>query len=472
MGVNCKYHPTRQAQWECENCDIFLCGDCVEEHTGPEGQKTRFCPSCNLTVDWLGVANIIEPFWKRIPKFFLYPFGLYPLVLNLVLSLLSTLAIVSRNRNILFLVVFATTVAGIKYSFEVLRRTSKGKLSPPAINEEILTTDIALVAKQIGMYIIIAIAFLVVTIKLGPIVGVLFLIFVFLFLPSMIIVLVTTDSLIAALTPPLFVKLAMRIGRGYLLMYFFLILLIFAPAPIISVVGKIMPKFLFIFLFGFIQYYYTIISYHLMGYVILQYHDEIGYDVEFEDFEDPSLQTEEADKDTNLNRLDVLIKEGKLDEAIALCKPLADSGEMNLTISERYFNLLKLKKRSAEMLEHGNALLPNLIGENEKKKACEVYIACNNADNTFAPPGTALLRLGSWLKEAGNPKAAIGAYNKFAKANPKNKMTPKAYFLAAQILNEKMKNPAKAKTILTGLAKKYPNNEIFPYVKDYLSKIG
>lgn len=471
MGVNCKYHPTRQAQWECENCEIFLCNECAEEQPG---QTARICPSCNLTIDWLGVANIIEPFWKRIPKFFLYPFGFYPLALNIVLSLLPALAFASGKLSAVFLINFLAFVVGIKYSFEVLRKTSKGKLSPPVINEEILAKDLSLVAKQIGMFILIAIAFGIVIQQMGVFVGILFLVFLLLFIPAMIIMLVTTDSLVAALNPMLFVKLATRIGRGYLLMYFFLFLLLVAPASLFSITAEIMPKFMHIFLYGFIKYYYTIISYHLMGYVILQYHGDIGYQVEFEDFEDPTMQEEETDDPdaANLNRLDILIKDGKPDEAIELCKSLAGSGEMNLTISERFFDLLKLKKRQSEMVEHGMDLLRELVENNKKKKACEVYVACNNADNTFNPPGTVLLRLGTWMKEAGNVKAAIGAYSKFAKANPKDKMTPKAYFLAAQLFNEKMKNPAKAKTILKGLAKKYPNNDIIPYVKEYLSRMG
>jgi len=49
-----------------------------------------------------------------------------------------------------------------------------------------------------------------------------YLIVVIMSIPAMIIIFVTTESLINAINPMLFIPLAIRIGWGYLLMYFFL----------------------------------------------------------------------------------------------------------------------------------------------------------------------------------------------------------------------------------------------------------
>jgi hypothetical protein len=50
-------------------------------------------------------------------------------------------------------------------------------------------------------------------------------------------------------------------------------------------------------------------------------------------------------------------------------------------------------------------------------------------------------------------------------------LTPKAYFLAANIVNEKLKNPQKAAGILKGILKNYPKHEIIPYVEQYLRQL-
>ena len=110
------------------------------------------------------------------------------------------------------------------------------------------------------------------------------------FVPSMIILLVTTGSLFHAINPVVFVGLAFRIGWAYFLMNFFLILLGSAPAYLAQYVIRFLPPDLHLMLFGFAKSFYTIVSYHLMGYVILQYHEKIGYKVDYEDFSDPGCR--------------------------------------------------------------------------------------------------------------------------------------------------------------------------------------
>ena len=71
-----------------------MCQECVEARDmggHRQGQKLHVCPNCNLPLHWLGVGNIIDPFWKRIPGFFLYPLSLRPLALMLGLSVVAAL---------------------------------------------------------------------------------------------------------------------------------------------------------------------------------------------------------------------------------------------------------------------------------------------------------------------------------------------------------------------------------------------
>jgi hypothetical protein len=107
---------------------------------------------------------------------------------------------------------------------------------------------------------------------------------------------------------------------------------------------------------NFAESFYTIVSYHLMGYVILQYHDRIGYQVDYEDFQDPSNEVhrpQNADPDLAiLNVVNPLIQDGKLDEAIAQIKEMAQNqGIQGVNLSERYYNLLKMRKRTAEQAQ-------------------------------------------------------------------------------------------------------------------------
>lgn len=474
MKAFCDYHPTKPAKCYCPRCDATYCADCVTNRVVEQyGKKKNFhlCPQCNLEVDRLAMGGGITPFWTRLPKFFVYPFHLQPLGLMVVLSIATALF----SKQTFFCAVMRAIIWGIllKYAFAALKAAANGNFKPPKVNAQTILADFSVVFKQIWIYIILIIALIFVARDAGVIVGVLFLCLAILSIPAMIIVLVCTQSLLSALNPMIFIRMAWRIGWGYLLMYFFLVLLGSAPAVLGQYVIKLLPANSHLFFLTMAESFYTIISYHLMGYVIFQYHEAIGYTMEL-DQEDEYYDDEVSEQDeTNetLNRVDILIKEGNIDEAISVLRNDTEGIITHLNLAERYYNLLKIKQIVPEMLEHGKAYLDLLAKANQNDKICEVYSECVSKDARFTPNPSSLLKVGSCLNTAGNPKGAIQAYNRFIKANPKNTLIPKAYFLAANIINEQLNNPNKAVGILKGLIKTYPNHEITPYVQKYLGQI-
>jgi len=294
--------------------------------------------------------------------------------------------------------------------------------------------------------------------------------------PSMIILLVTTGSFFHAINPVVFVGLTFRIGWAYLLMYFFLFLLGSAPAYLAQYVIRFLPADIHPMLYGFAQSFYTIISYHLMGYVILQYHERIGYQVDYEDFSDPTIkdyETQKSDPDAViLSKVEPLIKEGKLDEAIGIIKTMTEQQPISgVNLSERFYNLLKMRKRTADLLEHAAAHLDRLTAENQKSKAIAVFTECRTADSNFMPSASALFKLASWLNESGKIKAAVAVYNTLAKSYPDNHLVPKAYFRIAQIFHDRLMNKNQAKRALALLMKKYPDHDIIPQAENFLARL-
>jgi tetratricopeptide (TPR) repeat protein len=472
----CNSHPTRLAHWSCGDCGAYLCPECVSERDGGGfGQKTlHFCPKCNLPAEWVGVANLIEPFWKRMPRIFTYPFSPAPLILMCVMAVASFL--LSGPGLIITLIHGAFWLMVLKYSFESLKATASGNLKPPPFNSNTVSDDIHLVFKQFLLYIFIFIAFGFIVAKTGLFLGFTFLIITLFFVPSMIILLVTSSSLIHALNPVVFVGLTFRIGWAYLLMYFFLFLLGTAPAFLANYIIKFFPDGMHIMLFNFAKSFYTIVSYHLMGYVILQYHDRIGYQVDYEDFQDPSTevnQTKETDPDlVVLNVVNPLIQDGKLDQAIVKIKEMTQAqGIKGINLSERYYNLLKMRKRTKELVEHGINHLDLLVAENNKTKAFKVFAECSKLKPHFLPGAEALFKLGSWMNETGKIKEALQTYNRLVKSYPKNPIVPKAYFRVAQIFHDRLMNTDKAKKMLGALKQKYPEHDIIPVVENYLANI-
>jgi len=483
--VYCTYHPTKPALWYCEACDIYLCTSCIQKRDITSYNKKNsmyLCPKCNGVADRLSISNIVDPFWNVLPHFFAYPLAPRVLILMLVLSILMTLFSAPGILSAIFIFVIYSVL--VKYSFSILRSTALGRMDPPEINEETISGDISPYIKLICIYFFIVFLFVLIPLIIGASVLVLGLVGVIIIvgcmllvpfaLPAMIIVLATSNSFFQAINPMISVRMALRIGPSYLLMCFFLFLLIGAPGTVAYFARPVLPEIVFAFVSSIVGCYYTIVSFHLMGYVIFQNHELIGYEVDFDD----NTRTKHTKGSPSgaegglAGRINFLIKEGKLEEAVNLIREKTDGEIMDPDMSERYYNLLKITKQTPDMLAHARLHMENLLEKGDKDKLCEVYMECSALDKAFEPEADTLFKVAKMLDEKGNHSASLGAYNRFIKSFPNHPMTPKAYFVAASIFNEKLNDPQKSLTVLNRLIKSFPHHEIVPYAQKYLRKIS
>lgn len=462
---------------------MSFCNTCVvarDKGGYAHGEKLYLCPGCNLPAEWLGISNVVEPFWKRLHKFFIYPFGPFPLLLMLVLAVGAVLA--KDGGFISALVMLLIWSVRIKYSFEALKTTARGDLRAPKPTADLLTKDFGPVFKQIVLIaLLIAAGFgsFFLAAVLGPFGFFLFVVIVLslvLLSPSMLILLITTNSLFGAINPFLFVPLAVRIGWGYLLMFFFLILLNGAPTALFYSIIQYLPEQTHFFLYSIGETYYSIISYHLMGYVLLQYSEDIGYKVDLEDFRSgdagAASPVEVAPEDQIMAQVAPLIQEGRMDDAIEQIEVAVRGGRVNAAgIRERYYTLLKTANRPRKLIEEGEVYLEQLVGENKMLKAAQVYGDCVAVEGGFSAEPEVMLKLGGWFNETEKAQDAIGAYNRLIKAYPNSALVPRAYFQAAQALHTGLRNTGKAKKILTALLKKYPNDDVAPMARQFLDRL-
>lgn len=477
MPLNCEFHPTRPSHWLCPTCHQSFCRDCISERKGGySGKETLyFCPSCNHAAEWIGASNTLVPFWNRLPKFFSYPFNVQPIILMITLAILSVFFTGPGLFN--GLARFVIWAVMLKYAFAAVRSTARGNLAPPKIDAESISGDFSLVFKQLAMFLIFFFALSFCVMNFGPVAGVLLLLFGMLFLPSMIIILISTESLIHAINPMMFVPLAARLGKGYWIMYFFLTILYGAPYALLSACAPFLPGFMYLFIFYLANNYYTLIAYHLMGYVLLQYHREVGYQIRHEDFQDDS------DKKVNgemidpakkvVDALNILIKEGKHDEAIQFIEAsTANAGFAGADLSERYLNLLKMKKDGAKIKAHAPVHLGLLVKENQQAKACALHTEILSGDQEFLPDAQTLFKIAGWQNMNGKSKEAIAGFKQFIKSYSDHASVPMAFFRIAQIYHDRLMEPAKAKKVLNMILERFPNHEIESQARNYLKQMG
>lgn len=77
MRTFCSYHPTKPAHFSCSRCNGDYCSGCVTKRSFERygrAERYYYCPKCEGVLDRLAISNVIDPFWNRLPKLFLYPF--------------------------------------------------------------------------------------------------------------------------------------------------------------------------------------------------------------------------------------------------------------------------------------------------------------------------------------------------------------------------------------------------------------
>lgn len=473
MTVYCDYHPSAAASWDCTHCHTALCDDCVvtrKDYQFGILKTFHLCPKCNQEVDWMGIANILIPFWNRLPRFFIYPLYIKPLFLNILLCL--AMFAVPGKSLVSMMIRFSLWGIWVKYSFAALQNTAKGDLNPPRISRSTISDDFQMVLKQFGIYLAAGILIGLMGGVFGTPGMVVTGVAAWVLLPAMIILFVSSGSLLQALNPVMVFGLPWRIGWGYLIMFFFLLLLGGAPTILFKFSSQFLPASVVPVVSLFFQNYYTLISYHLMGYVLLQYHEEIGYEVDYEDF----IQEEKEKKKSSspeINRIDILLKDGNYGEArYAIQTQMALNRETpDIELMDRYYQLLKLQQIKEERLNHGKDYLDELIRAGQTDTAFEIYAECRQMDPLFSPSPKEMIKLAAWLKKQNRAKEAVLAYQTFTKVYEKSELLPTVYFRAAEIFNESLDQKAKAKKLLENVIKRYPDHDLTPFIQNYLSRI-
>lgn len=360
----------------------------------------------------------------------------------------------------------------LKYAFEILRATSRGKLVPPKINMDTLSQNFGQVFQQ-GLILLLLIVLGVSLMRITESVPLLLIYIVLMafFWPAIVILQVISGSILRAINPLFFVPLVGRIGWAYGLLYFFLVLAAIAPATVFSFIQSTgIPPYALIFCKSSIEMYYMFLTYHLMGYVLLQYHLEIGYTVSYEDFEDVAQDEEEIRPlSPESVQIDLLLQDGKLDEAMSILRGKANTGGLSdLNLSGKYYELLKTKGEVRELCAFANYYMKNLLAAGQARECVRVYEDCAARDDAYIPVAAIVPELGEALAEEGNVQGALKLYSGFLRKYPRDGKLGEVCLSAAILLNERTGAPDKARQLLQAALARIPESAVRERISNYL----
>jgi tetratricopeptide (TPR) repeat protein len=426
---------------------------------------------CKADLTSLGTGNLVTPFWQRLGQFFIYPAYPGPLLFVVILTAISyalaNIPIPLFSRLSLFIV----GIVFVKYAYVVLEDTAHGHLLPRSITNEVLTEQIILPLKQIALMF-----------ALGAVLSTIFDIFgngvfwvalaITLFaLPASTMVLAMEHRFFSAFNPILVGSVIQRIGLPYFILVLLLYFLSLASESLLGMLSGVISPSAMIALFFFATMYFTLIMFNMMGYVLYQYHEQLGFTVEVE-ADTPQDKDAEPMTSPDLRAVEIMLQEGKNAEAAQRLTEIIQDAPGNIDARERMLKLARLNADNALHTRQGQDYISYLFHENKLGLATKVYQDCVAFDKQFRPvKPNERVEIAKLLRNNGHHRTAVTLLSNLHRDFPTFDGTPAAYMLVAQLLCEQFGEDDKAKQILQYVLKNYPHHTLVNEIQTYLGVV-
>lgn len=466
MKHDCYYHPGDPAKWHCGECQIHYCSRCMPD--ADTRQRRALCPHCSKTIRYLGAATEVVPFWNRIGAFFRYPFYSDPLIVIAICTLVPAVAPANLFGLIIALVL---ALALIKYTYAVINHTAEGHLKPPTVSVAFTGGGFNIVILQLLVFILMGGLIAAAAMLGGPILMMLALAFVILALPASIMVLAMERSVTAAVNPLTLAVLISRIGTPYFLLYGYLILLTLASGAAQDFAITQFPEWFAIPLGGFLNSTFMVILFHMLGYLLFQYQEELGFasDLQDENFgEDMHQRDRTARFDADI---DINLKDGNYDRVQSMLKEALKRDRDNSLRVGQLYQLLTARNDVAELYRHHPRLLSWLADRNDGEGIATLLETLQGAEPGFRldDPGLAV-RCARTLYHRQQFKLALRLLQDFHKRFPDSDQLAPAYLLVAQTLANGLDQWEKATAFLTFIQKRCTTHPLHGQIAAYLEQ--
>ncbi|HET8941105.1 MAG TPA: hypothetical protein VFN13_03875 [Rudaea sp.] len=398
----------------------------------------------------------IIPFWNRLREITRYPSHMSAMV-TIVMLAIGNLVIFLPFGLYLYLLV---TVAMYRYAFECLRATANGHMQPPEIAQ---STDSSLGWKQIGLMVIFVLLIVAGGIVFGKKAVTILMLILGVCLPGATMTLAMDESLASALNPAKWLSIISRIGWPYLAVVGLCLVVSMSQSYASALMAKVLPLFLAIIVVGIISNYALVVTFHLMGYLLYQYHDEVGFEPQAPQLLRP-LTKPDPDQDL-LDEVGAYLRDGKPENATALLRGHLRARGGTPAVHAQYRKLLRLTNDNEELLRHGHEYLNILLAQEKDRLALELLRDCQLVDPTFAPTDAQqITQLAQLAAKSGQAQIALRLLSGFHKRFPKSKDIPKNYLLVATVMHERMNQDEKARALLQYLKVNFPDDPLMPEI--------
>ena len=444
--AHCKYHPLDAATYHCEQCDIHLCNHCIHEET-----RLRSAPTCHLCeskLDHLGDGASADPFWRRLEQAFRYPLSGNALSIIIPISIISSL--ISYIPSIFaFIAVLALFGAMLKYAFICLENTATGNMVAPDIHEAyqgglgLVFQLFLMVLSLLGTFAVLAIY---VNVALASFVGIVFVIS----FPAMLIRFSETQNIFESTNPLRAIQLISAIGLPYGVLIAFIMIMISSVGIINELIGNF--SIVSVMLQSIVSNYYLVVSFHIMGYMLFQYQDRLGYTAKADYGEE---NTTRSNKDITNSKIQVFLKEGDYDKVVQLFSQAFKDFPKEYSFVDDYFEFIYQTKNKRHIDGIANLYLKAVIERKQFDKLNLAYKRTKEINPNFLPDSPEIrYEVAVACKAKGDSASVVKLINGLHKQYPNFVKLGEAYRLMANALYD-LPNMEKQATQCKALADKF-----------------
>lgn len=402
------------------------------------------------------------PLRERAQQVLRYPAQSGPLSTILALAVSAVVASwIPVLGGILDLIVWA---ALFKYGFEVLRWSANGRHEAPEISFTVSDT--------VAIYAVLLLILVnVLLLALGRFYGLIPALVVGLLLmaamPAMVMILALEEGIGRALNPLAWLQLGQRLGKQYLLLIAFFCATLIVQSVVAIPLAAVLPGFIATFAISCVVDYLMIANFHLIGLVIYDHRDELGYA--------GHLQLHEEMQAGDLGGpVIVAAREraasGDAAGAAALLREEIKAQPEVISLHVEYRHWLRECDDKLELAAHGKRLIPLLLSADQDSRAVDVARESQRCDPAFTlDQPEDITRVATAAAASGNAQVAlalIGGFHKRFRGHPD---VVRNYLLAAKLLAERMNKELPARALLQQLRLEFPNDpkigEVDAYIK-------
>lgn len=451
----CKYHPKQTANWNCPNCKVNFCINCV-----PESNQDVYprCTLCRRSLSSLSIAEQIPPFWNNLALFISYPFHRSALIVIFIYALAASLLPDGKIGMIIYVLMLIPLT---EFLFELMEQIANGEKVSTDIKQFFTAKNKGLFLKMLFTYGFMVILLGKTIALVGTAIGYLIALFFILGVPASFIILMMEKRVFSMINPVKISYIVKIFGGAYFLLYFIAVVSLIASAQFSAVVdvGSVDARshnFLAVFLTNVFSIYLVIVLFSMMGYLVFQHHYELNYSVRSANLQ--SLRQQPTDE---MTEVEIFLQEGRFEDAQKLLLKKISDNPMDYKANEKLILLYGIQGNDKHMEKIANPYFLRLIENGKQNHAAEFYFKLSSKGSDFFPesPLSALL-LAEKMNNNRQFKVALSLLENYSCEPGGSQFWDKIGLLKARLLAEYCHDNISAINLLDNILKRSVDQEL------------